>query len=73
MMRKACAGHVTGGRVFGYENVEVLGSSGAPWHVDLRIVDTEAAVVRRIIVLGRGRKRPARDCRRAQRSTRNKV
>ena len=25
MLRKARAGHVTGGRVFGYDNVEVLG------------------------------------------------
>jgi DNA invertase Pin-like site-specific DNA recombinase len=29
MQRKAKAGHVTGGRVFGYDNVEVLGQTGS--------------------------------------------
>ena len=28
MVRKARAGHVTGGRVFGYDNIEVCGSDG---------------------------------------------
>src|SRR5713101_7939279 len=28
MIRKARAGHVTGGRVFGYENVDVVGADG---------------------------------------------
>jgi DNA invertase Pin-like site-specific DNA recombinase len=28
MLRKAQAGHVTGGRVFGYDNVDVLGPDG---------------------------------------------
>ena len=28
MLRKAKAGHVTGGRVFGYDNVEMLGPDG---------------------------------------------
>lgn len=45
MTRKARAGHVTGGRVFGYENVRVEG------HVERRIVEAEAAVVRRIFEL----------------------
>jgi hypothetical protein len=33
MQRKAKAGHVTGGRVFGYDNVEVLGPDGSRSHV----------------------------------------
>ena len=48
MMRKAKAGHVTGGRVFGYDNVEVLGADGSRSHVVRRINEVEAAVVRRI-------------------------
>lgn len=46
MMRKARAGHVCGGRVFGYDNVEVPGS-----HFERRINEAEAAVVRRIFEL----------------------
>jgi site-specific DNA recombinase len=45
MERKARAGHVTGGRVFGYTNVRVAG------HVERRIVDDEARIVRRIFEL----------------------
>ena len=45
MLRKAKAGHVTGGRVFGYDNVRVDG------HVERRINDVEAAVIRRIFEL----------------------
>jgi len=41
-VRKAKAGHVTGGRVFGYENVRVDG------HVERRILEAEGAIVRRI-------------------------
>jgi DNA invertase Pin-like site-specific DNA recombinase len=48
MLRKARAGHVTGGRVFGYENVDVLDAEGRRDHVERRIHDAEAAVVRRI-------------------------
>ena len=56
MVRKAKAGHVTGGRVFGYTNVDVgvtLDASGRPKrsHVELRINETEAAIVRRIFRL----------------------
>ena len=51
MQRKARAGHVTGGRVFGYDNLEVLGPDGRRSHVERRINDTEAAVVRRIFEL----------------------
>ena len=51
MLRKAKAGHVTGGRVFGYDNVEVLGADGKRSHVERRINEAEAAVVRRIFEL----------------------
>src|SRR5262245_12741172 len=42
MLRKARAGHVTGGSVFGYDNARVNG------HVERRVNETEAAVVRRV-------------------------
>jgi site-specific DNA recombinase len=45
MVRKAKAGHVTGGRVFGYDNVKVDG------HTERRLNETEADVVRRIFAL----------------------
>src|SRR5215204_2483508 len=48
MRRKAAAGQVTGGRVFGYDNHEVLGANGERSHVERRINEAEAAVVRRI-------------------------
>ncbi len=51
MVRKARAGHVTGGRVFGYDNVDVLGAGGKRSHVTRRINDAEAVVVRRIFDL----------------------
>ena len=56
MVRKARAGHVTGGRVFGYDNVEILGPPDAHGqrkraHVERRINDDEAKVVRRIFTL----------------------
>ena len=51
MQRKAKAGHVTGGRVFGYDNVEVVGADGKRSHVIRRINDPEAAIVRRIYEL----------------------
>jgi site-specific DNA recombinase len=61
MVRKARAGQVTGGRAFGYDNVDVMtmGPDGQPHrsHVERRINETEAAVVRRIFELcaeGRG-------------------
>jgi site-specific DNA recombinase len=47
MVRKAKAGHVTGGSVFGYTNVRVDG------HVERRINEAEAAVVRRIFALSK--------------------
>jgi DNA invertase Pin-like site-specific DNA recombinase len=45
MIRKARAGHVTGGAVFGYENVEILGQDGKRSHVERRILADEAEVV----------------------------
>jgi DNA invertase Pin-like site-specific DNA recombinase len=48
MVQKARAGYVTGGRVFGYENLEVLGPDGRRSHVDRRILPTKAAIVTRI-------------------------
>ena len=56
MARKARAGHVTGGRVFGYDNVEVIGEPDTQGrrrrlHVERRINETEADVVRRIFDL----------------------
>lgn len=56
MSRKAQAGHVTGGRVFGYDNLRLDG------HVERRINESEAAVVRRIFELaaaGLGQRRIA--------------
>ncbi len=51
MLRKARAGHVTGGRVFGYDNVDVPGLSGKRSHVTRQINEPEAVVVRRIFDL----------------------
>jgi site-specific DNA recombinase len=50
MSRKARAGHVTGGRVFGYDNVDVWAGSQRS-HVERRINETEAAIIRRIFAL----------------------
>ncbi len=55
MVRKARALHVTGGRVFGYDNVDVPGVSAngdtARSHVVRQVNDAEAAIVRRIFDL----------------------
>jgi site-specific DNA recombinase len=48
MQRKARAGHVTGGRMFGYDNVEIVGLDGRRSHVERRINEREASTVRRI-------------------------
>lgn len=59
MSRKAKVGHVTGGRVFGYDNADVTGPDGRRSHVERRN-EAEAAVVRWIFQLtaeGYGRKR----------------
>ena len=42
MQRKARAGHVTDGRVFGYDNVEITGAEGKRSHVERRINEREA-------------------------------
>ena len=48
MLRKAKAGHVTGGKVFGYDNHEVLSAEGHRLHV-IRVVNPrEADMVRQI-------------------------
>ena len=68
MLRKARAGHVTGGRVYGYDNREVFADAAAAdghrqrLHVERTINLAEAAVVRRIFELsaaGYGTKRIA--------------
>src|SRR5262249_34039158 len=54
MTRKAKAGHVASGKVYGYDNVEVLSSVAGPdgrrkrLHVVRRINPEQAAIVRRI-------------------------
>jgi hypothetical protein len=51
MTRKARQGYVTGGRCFGYDNRDVVDASGARSHVEQRINEPEAAIVRRIFEL----------------------
>jgi DNA invertase Pin-like site-specific DNA recombinase len=56
LARKARAGHVPGGSLFGYDNVEVTlpnPLTGRPkrLYVERRITETEAAVVRQIFEL----------------------
>ncbi len=51
LLRKAKAGHVTGGRVFGYDNVDVTGPDGKRSHVVRTINEAEAVIVRRIFQL----------------------
>jgi site-specific DNA recombinase len=48
LVRKAKAGHVPGGKVFGYDNREVLSSSGQRIHVVHVVNEKEAAIVRMI-------------------------
>jgi site-specific DNA recombinase len=51
LVRKARAGYVTGGRVFGYDNVEITDATGKRSHVERQINDREAAIVRQIFDL----------------------
>src|SRR6516165_2444327 len=51
MSRKAKAGHVTGGRLFGYDNIDVCDVTGHRSHVTRQINETEAAIVHRIFAL----------------------
>jgi hypothetical protein len=53
MLRKARAGHVRGGRVFGYDNVDVLGPDGGKAYVSRCINNAEATVIRQIFGLAR--------------------
>jgi len=53
MLRKAKAGHVTGGRVFGYDNVEMLGADGKRAFVVRKVNDAEAEIVLVIFDLSR--------------------
>src|SRR5688572_29775126 len=50
-LSQARAGHVTGGRVFGYENVPIADAGGRRSHVERRVNEAEAAIVRRIFEL----------------------
>jgi site-specific DNA recombinase len=51
MLRKARSGHHTGGRCFGYTNVTITDADGTKSHVEQRINEPEAAVIRRIFEL----------------------
>ena len=51
MTRKAKSGHCVGGRVFGYDNVEIREADGKRSHVEHRINEAEAAIVRQIFRL----------------------
>src|SRR5262249_32129910 len=48
LVRKARSGHVTGGRTYGYDNVEVLSPEGQRLHVVRRVNEEQAGVIRRI-------------------------
>ena len=54
MLRKAKALHVTGGRVFGYANVDVPGPDGKRLHVVRTVNAEQAAVVRRVFQMYAG-------------------
>jgi len=61
--RLARAGHVAGGKCFGYDNVPIVGPDGQRSHVERRINEAEAAVVRRIfelMIAGNGQSRIAK-------------
>lgn len=62
LLSKALRGYVTGGAVFGYRNVEVLGDGAKRQHVVREIDPAQAEIVRRIFTLaaeGSGFKRIA--------------
>ena len=48
LVHKVKAGHVTGGRVYGYDNLDIPSPTGKRAHVLRQINPTQAAVVRRI-------------------------
>lgn len=51
MMAKARLGHVCGGSCFGYDNVEITGPDGRRSHVERKINEDEAEVIREIFRL----------------------
>jgi hypothetical protein len=51
MLRKAKAGHVTGGACFGCRNIRIFNDGGEPSHTERTINENEANVVRRIFHL----------------------
>lgn len=57
MARKARALHVTGGKVYGYDNLEVLATDGTRQHVLRRINTAQASVIRRIFQMVVGGRR----------------
>ena len=59
LQRRAQARHVTSGRVFGYDNIDVAGPAGERSHVERQSNEEQVAVVRRIFELCA--KGPARD------------
>jgi len=67
MLRKAKAGHVAGGRVFGYDNHEVFAAPGERSRVERRINEAEADVVRAMFAVCEGCRVPL-DCQGIERS-----
>ena len=53
MVRKARAGHCCGGRVFGYDNVEILDATGKRSHPERAVNASEAAIVCRNLTCAR--------------------
>ena len=51
MIRKARAGHVTGGACFGYRNLEIVGADGRRSHVEREIEPVQADTIRQIFRL----------------------
>ncbi|OFW04611.1 MAG: hypothetical protein A3H96_09485 [Acidobacteria bacterium RIFCSPLOWO2_02_FULL_67_36] len=51
LLRKARAGHVTGGKTFGYDNLPVFGPDGKRSHVERRVNDVQAAAIVRVFEL----------------------
>lgn len=54
MLRKAKAGHVTGGKTYGYDNREILSAEGHRLHVIRVINSDEAAIIRQIFQMFAG-------------------
>jgi DNA invertase Pin-like site-specific DNA recombinase len=54
MVRKAKAGHVTGGGCFGYRSLEIVGADGKRSHVEREIEPVQADTIRQIFRLSAG-------------------